>query len=450
MSADIKTKHIANFAKEFRADARNRLALNAVTANSINKVAQDRAAAVRAEHTFSHKLADYGITNQKKSGRCWLFAGLNLFRAEAARRLNLEKFELSQNYLMFYDKLEKSNYFLENIIATLHEEIGSRLLMYILDNPIPDAGQWDMFVNLVRKYGVVPKTAMPETESSSATRPMNSLIYTKLREFACELRRMHEAGSDEAALRKRKHEMLSVIYRMLAIHLGEPPREFSWQWHDRDKEFHRDGKMTPHDFFKKYVDFDFDSWACLIHCPTSDKPFSKLYTISYLGNVVEGDIIRYLNVDMDVFKKAAVDMIVDGKPVWFGCDVSKMMDRDGGILDFDLYDYGLVYNTRFTADKAERVDYGHSVMTHAMVLTGVDLDEDGRPVKWRVENSWGEKVGEKGFMVMSERWFEEFTYEIAVEKKYIPKELLPVLDTEPVPLPPWDPMGALANTPLTR
>lgn len=348
---------------------------------------------------------------------------------------------------MFWDKLEKANYFLESVISTLDEPINGRLFMFLLKDPIQDGGQWDMFVNLVKKYGVVPKQVMPETESSSNSRVMNFVITTKLREYAAELRRMHEQGKSIDALRARKVEMLNVIYRMLSIHLGQPPRRFFWQWYDKEKKFHRTGEITPHEFFDRYVHYDLDSVACLINCPTADKPFNKMYTIEYLGNVVDGQIIRYLNVEMPVFKQVAVEMIKAGRPVWFGCDVGKMMERDLGILDMEVYDYGLVYDTEFKSDKAERVDYGQSVMTHAMVLTGVDLDPSGAPIKWRVENSWGDKLGDKGFFVMSDRWFDEFMYEVAIEKRFLPDELLPVLETEPIKLPPWDPMGALAIAP---
>jgi bleomycin hydrolase len=285
---------------------------------------------------------------------------------------------------------------------------------------------------------------MPETESSGNSWGMTALVTTKLRECAAELRRMHAAGASDADLRARKAEMMNVIYRMLAIHLGQPPQQFVWQWRDKDNNFHRDGEITPQEFFRRYVQYDLDATACLIHCPTADKPFNKLYTIAHLGNVVEGQIIRYLNVELATFKQAAVDMIVQGTPVWFGCDVGKMLERDLGILDMRLYDYELIYDTRFTADKAERVDYGHSVMTHAMVLTGVDLDAAGQPIKWRIENSWGEKIGDKGFLVMSDDWFEQYMYEVVVDKRFLPPELLPVLESVPTVLPPWDPMGALA------
>jgi bleomycin hydrolase len=291
---------------------------------------------------------------------------------------------------------------------------------------------------------VVPKSVMPEAESSGNSGTMTALMTTLLREDAAELRRMHVGGASLTTLRERKEAMLSDFYRMLCIHLGEPPRSFAWQWRDKDNHFHRAGELTPLEFYQHYVHYDLDSLTCLIHCPTSDKPLNRLYTIQHLGNVVEGHIIRYLNVDLPIFKQAAVGMLRNEEPVWFGCDVGKMLERELGVLDLDLYDYQLLYGVNFRADKAERVDYGHSVMTHAMVFTGVDLDDTGKSLKWRVENSWGDKIGDKGFLVMSDAWFDAYMYEIVVDKRFVPEALLPILETDPVVLPPWDPMGALA------
>jgi bleomycin hydrolase len=441
----LSLDHIQSYHSAFEADPKNRLALDAVARNPVHEIALNHSVVVRSDHTFSHTLKTNEVTNQKKSGRCWLFAGLNLLRSEAMARLNLEKFELSQSYLMFWDKLEKANYFLENILATLDEPLDGRLLMFLLTQPLQDGGQWDMFVNLVKKYGVVPKSVMPETESSSNSALMRSLLTSRMREFAAELRRLHQEGANLDDLRERKLKMLSDVYRMLAIHLGEPPTQFFWQWRDKDEKFHRDGTLTPQEFFQRYASIDLDGRVCLIHCPTENKPFNKLYTIQYLGNVVEGGIIRYLNVALPVFKQAAVDAIVkDGQPVWFGCDVDKRKHTELGILDTELYDYSLLYGFQFKADKAQRVDYGDSEMTHAMVFTGVDLDANGRPTKWRVENSWGDAVGDKGYMVMSDAWFDEYMYEVVVPRDVVPPALLPVLEEPPVVLPPWDPMGALA------
>lgn len=446
----LSTEELARFDEEFGADPKNILALNAVTGGKLQEVARSREAVIRAERSFSHVIKTGEITDQKQSGRCWMFAGLNVFRVEAMKRLKLDQFEFSQNYLMFYDKLEKANFFLETMIQTAEEPTDGRLIAFLLEDPIQDGGQWDMFANLVRKYGVVPKSVMPESGSSGSSSTMNAAVRTKLREYAAELRRRHAEGESDETLRERKAQMLETVYRMLAITLGRPPRELVWQWRDKDDEFHREGTITPHEFYKRYVGFDLDSFVSLINCPTPDKPFERMYTVQYLGNVEGGDPVRYLNVDIESFKQAAVEQLKDGTPVWFGCDVGKMMERDLGILDRELYDYELVFGTEFTADKAERVEYGHSVMTHAMVLTGVDLDEGGQPTKWKVENSWGDKYGEKGFFVMSDRWFDEYMFEVVVEKKHLPERLLSVLATEPIVLPPWDPMGSLAGSKWAR
>jgi bleomycin hydrolase len=419
--------------------------MNAVTKNGIGAVALNRATVNQIDHTYSEWIKTPKATHQKKSGRCWLFAGLNTLRLEAMERMNLEEFELSQAYLMFWDKLEKANYFLESIIETRDEPLDGRLVMWILANPIVDGGQWDMFSNLVRKYGVVPKSVMPETESSSNTRPMNALLLARLREDARVLRTMSTQGATVEAMRERKREMMETFYRMLSIHLGTPPTRFFWEWRDKDEVFHRHGEITPTAFFETYVDFDLDDAVCLINAPTDDKPYEQMYTVQFLGNVVGGDIVRYLNVDIDTLKQAAVAMIRDGIPVWFGCDVGKWLEREMGIMDPAIYEFELVYGTRFELDKAGRLDYGQSRMTHAMLLTGVDIDDAGNPMKWRVENSWGTDLGDQGYMLMSDAWFHEFVYELTVSKAYLSPHLLEVLETEPVVLPPWDPMGALAG-----
>lgn len=358
--------------------------------------------------------------------------------------MKLEEFELSQTYMMFWDKLEKANFFLENILRTVDEPLNGRLVMWLLENAVPDGGQWDMFVNLVNKYGVVPKSVMPETYSSSLSQPMNVMLVKKLQEFAWVIRDMHEQGSSMDDLREKKETMMEEFYRMLAIHLGKPPVEFFWEWRDKDNEFHRRGKITPQEFFEEFVGIDLNDLVCVINAPTQDKPFNTRFTVNYLGNVAGGQEVSYLNVDIQTLKKAAADMIADGKAVWFGCDVGKWMEKELGILDTQIFDYSLVYGLDFKLGKAERLNYGQSQMTHAMVLTGVDLDEDGKPLKWRVENSWGNDDGDKGYLVMSDAWFEQYLYEVTVSKKYLPQEALDALKLEAVPLHPWDPMGALA------
>ncbi len=447
MGASIQDGDLKRFSDAFESTPAGRLAMNAVTQNGVSAVAINRKVVVSTDHTYSVLVETPEATNQMRSGRCWLFSGLNTLRLEAMKKMKLDSFELSQAYLMFWDKLEKANFFFENIIETRDEPLNGRLVMWLLMAPLGDGGQWDMFVNLVEKYGVVPKSVMPESFASSETRMMNALLTARLREDAAILRDMNESGASVDALREKKDEMLSRFYRMLVTHVGEPPREFAWEWRDKDKKFHRhEGLITPREFLDKYVDVDMSKKACVINAPTADKPYNHMFTVQYLGNVVGGYPVRYLNVEIETLKQAAVDQLVAGKVVWFGCDVGKMLERKLGIMDLDLYDYELVYGTPFEQDKAGRLDYGQSVMTHAMVLTGVDLDADGKPTKWRVENSWGTEIGDKGYMVMSDAWFDEYLYEITVDKKYLPAKLLPVLETEPIVLPPWDPMGSLARS----
>jgi len=445
LNVNITKIDIDNYSKSFYDEKKNVLAMNAVTKNPIAQVVLNRKYLAELNNVYSNRLEENKILSQENSGRCWLFAGTNVLRNEVIKKYKIKDFELSQNYLMFWDKFEKVNYFLESVISIIEKPIQSRIFMYLLQKPIQDGGQWDMFVNLVKKYGVVPKSFMPETESSSNTRVMNSLITLKLREYAATLKKNYNSGKTTDELREMKGEMLNQIYKMLVIHLGEPPKKFLWQWENTDGAFYREGIITPKEFFKKFVNFDLDSMICLINAPTEDKPFNELYTVEFLGNVIEGSIIKYVNVDISVFKKATIQMIKDGKHVWFGCDVGKWLERDIGVMSTRIFDYELLYGEDFNSNKAERLDYGQSVMTHAMVFTGVDLDDDGNPVKWRVENSWSEKPGDKGYFLMTDKWFDEFMYEIAVEKKYVDTEIVKLLGKEPVILDPWDPMGALAK-----
>lgn len=441
----LDSESLRRFRVDFRNDPRYRTAMNAVAATGVNKVALDREAVVQRDFSFSVHLPENKATSQMSSGRCWLFAALNVMRVHAIANMKLDDdFELSQNHLMFWDKLEKANYFLESVLQTLDESTDGRLVNWIFRDPIQDGGQWHMFVNLVQKYGVVPKTVMPETESSGNTGWMNRMVTAKLREHGATLRRLHRDGVSEHELCAAKNDAMVEVYRMLAIHLGEPPTDFHWQWRDKDRNFHRDGRITPQEFFAKHVQVDLDDYVCLIHCPQATKSMNTLYTIRFLGNVVGGKIVEYVNVPLDVMKEAAIAQLKDGESVWFGCDVGQFLDRDLGVLDTRLFDFASIYGTAPRLDKAARLDYGQSLMTHAMVFTGVDLDAHDRPVKWRVENSWGEKGGDQGFLMMTDAWFDEYNYEVAVHKKYLSPAVLAILDQTPVELEPWDPMGSLA------
>ncbi len=446
MSNKISIKSIKSYKKAAIDIPQVRLARNAAVRGDVMDLAMDWEAFRKIDHTFSDMVSgQMKVTNQKSSGRCWGFAGLNLFRVYLGRKYNLKQIEFSQNYFMFCDKLEKSNYFFENIIKTIDEPLDGRLVMHLLTDPIQDGGQWHMFVNLVKKYGILPQTEMPESFQSSQSMRMNRMITRKLRGFAKDLREAGLKGAGIKDLQQMKNEMLATVYQMLTISLGTPPEKFDWQVRDKDKNFHRFENLTPKKFFNEHVGFDLNEFVCLINCPMSDKKYNEVYTVDFLGNVVEGKIIRYLNLPSKRLQETAVVSIQNDDPVWFGCDVGKHFHRNLGVMDMDIFDFELFYNTDFPMTKADRLEYGDSQMTHAMLFTGVDLNSKGNPKKWRVENSWGDKRGDKGFDIMSNSWFDEYNYEVVVHKKYISEEELAVYEQDPVHLPPWDPMGALAK-----
>ena len=440
---------LSAFQEAFEGQPAHQLMQNVVTQHDVNDVALNRNIVAQATNSFSTVLDDWSVTNQARSGRCWMFAGLNLFRSETRDLLNVKQFEFSQSYVMFWDKMERANYILEAVIETADRPIDDRVVAWLLNQPLGDGGQWDMFVSLVRKHGVVPKTVMPETESSGNSMRMNAGLNYQVRQGARNIRRLY---SDEAGLhsmREAKQESLQAIYQILCIHLGNPPAEFDWQWKDKDGEFHRDGNMTPLEFAEKYIATPMEEFVCLVNDPRQSSPPGRTYTVQYLGNVVDGARITYLNVDIEIMKDIAMRMLQDGKPVWMGCDTGKQMHRDKGLWDAELFDYAGVYNADFEMDKAERLEYHQTAMTHAMLFTGVDV-VDGKPRRWRVENSWDDKVGDKGFFLMNDSWFAEYMFEIAAPKSYLPEELQRALDTEPIVLPPWDPMGSLAQVGTNR
>jgi len=444
MERRLTSVDVESFGKDFAANPAYRLAQNAVTKTSIDDVALDRGVVTTVDHSVSHLLDDWAVTNQNNSGRCWLFAGLNLLRVGAAQRMGLKDFEFSQNYVLFWDKLEKANHWLEAGIETADRGIDDRTVAHLLARPTDDGGQWDMFVALVRKHGLVPKVAMPETQSSSDTARMNRALGQLLRQAARDLRRRAAAGDDVALLREQKRQVLGVVHRILSIHLGTPPEHFWWQWTDKDRGFHRDGELTPQEFARRYVTLPLDEYVSLVHDPRESSRVGQTYTVEYLGNVVDAPPVVYLNVDVDVLRAMAQRAVTGGEPVWFGCDTDKMSNADLGLWDSALYDYGAVYDTDLSMTKAERLDHHATLMTHAMLFTGVDV-VDGSPRRWRVENSWGDEKADKGFWTMSDNWFSEHVFEVAVRRDALPPDLQRALDAEPIVLPAWDPMGALAG-----
>lgn len=444
MDSSISQNLLDQLEKRFDENPGNRMAMNAAVSCGICASSRNYETEREVPHEFSISLEQGAVTNQKRSGRCWMFAALNCMRFQVIKKQNLEDFELSQSYPLFYDKLEKANYFLESILDTLDESTDGRLIAHLLAAPLNDGGQWDMLCSIVEKYGLVPKTAMPESVSSSATQEMVSYMTEKLREYACVLRKGHKAGKSMEQLKKEKETMMETVYRMLCISLGKPPRTFTFEYRDKDGNFHREENLTPKAFYEKYVGLRLDDYVSVINAPTDDKPFYRSYTVQYLGNVKEGRPVKYVNLPIEEMKQAAIAQLKDGEPVWFGCDVGKRSFRDGGLMDTGIYDVETLFDTDFPMTKAERLEYGQSLMTHAMVFQGVNLDENGRPDRWRVENSWGEEAGKKGYFVMSDRWFDEYNYQVVVNKKYLSSKALEAYEKEPVRLNPWDPMGSLA------
>ena len=417
---------------------------NAISHNGLLASLEKRSAAAENTPVFSLDLTKDKVSDQKASGRCWMFAALNTFRHKMIANFQLEDFELSQAHTFFWDKYEKSNWFLEQVLATADQELTSRKVKFLLDTPQQDGGQWDMVVSLFEKYGVVPKSVYPESISSSNSRELNQILNKLLRQDAQILRELVVEGADLAELQAKKEELLQEVFNFLAMNLGLPPRQFDFSYRDKDNNFHSESGLTPQVFFKKYVDLKLDDYVSIINAPTADKPYGKSYTVEMLGNVVGSKPVRYLNVEMDRLKELAIAQMQAGETVWFGSDVGQSSNRKAGIMADGMYDFTSSMDIQLTQDKAGRLDYSESLMTHAMVLTGVDLDENEKAKKWKVENSWGEKVGNKGYFVASDSWMDEYTYQIVVRKEFLTEAELAAYEAEPIVLAPWDPMGALA------
>ena len=439
---NVSLSLIEKFRDQTENSAFDRAMTNALTKHNVKDVAFTNRGLEEAQFAFSVNVPTMEVTNQKQSGRCWIFAALNLFREEIAEKCNIEKFELSQNYIAFWDKFEKINFFYESMIELADRPLTDRLVIYLLDSGIGDGGQWNMLVNLVEKYGLVPKAAMQETFQSSHTRDMNRLINTLLRKGALDLRKAYSEGSDVMQV---KEKYLLDAYRLLTMCFGVPPKSFDFEYTDKDDAYHIDRGLTPIEFAGKYTSLNLRSdYVGIINSPTEDKPFYQQITIDYLGNVAGAPPVTYLNLPMEEIKDLIVRQLQDGKPVWFGSDVGSMGERSMGIWSDKIYDFDGTLGIDFSMTKEERLNIRESAMNHAMVITGVNLDENGVPNRWKIENSWSDQNGEKGYYVMNAGWFDKFVYQAVIEKSYLNEKQLEALQTEPMHFMPWDPMGTLA------
>lgn len=439
----ITSCDLERYSDAYGASPNSRLLTNALFKVGINDLAFCGEALAAHNFIFSIDIKTMASTSQKGSGRCWLFAATNVLRERIAKEKNLENFELSQSWLAFWDKFERCNFFLENIIATAGRDIDDRTVAFILSTGVQDGGQWDMFVNIVNKYGVVPKDAYPETAQSSGTGALNQQINTALKHDAAALRRMAASGESAEAIQAAKDKMLSALYSFLVSCYGVPPKTFIFEGKDKDGNYFIEKDYTPLSFTEKYIGNTLADYISIINGPTSDKPYDKLYTVDMLGNVAGAPPVKYLNLGLSEFKQLVLNQLKDGEIVWFGSDCGKYGERTKNLWDPALYEYDAVTGLDTSLTKAEQLDYLYSAMNHAMVITGVHIP-DGVPLHWKIENSWGTDGPNAGYFFGSDAWFDMFVYQAVINKKYL-GDKASIIDTEPVVLKPWDPMGTLAD-----
>lgn len=439
----INLKTLNKFSTDYTNDEKNTIVRHALNKNTISSVVYDAKNEENNNYDFSIEVKTLPVCNQKQSGRCWIFAACNVLRESIAKQLNVDNFELSQNYIAFYDKLEKANYLLSSIIDLIDEKPDDRVLMHLLINGVSDGGQWDMFANIVKKYGVVPKNVMKETKQSSGTNESNVLINSLCRQFAAKAQELNISGRKDKIL-SLKENTLFKIYSLLTDCFGVPPTKFDFEYTDKLGNYHVEKDMTPSKFFEKYVGFKIDDYVSIINSPTKDKPYLKTYTIDYLNNVLEGKKITHLNLPMERMKQLIIKQLSNDEVVWFGSDVSNYKDRLEGTWDDLSYDYISAFGFDIKFDKDKMLDYHESCMNHAMVLTGVNI-KNNEPNRWKVENSWGDEIGNKGYFLMSGSWFDRYVYQAVINKKYLSEGEKAALEKEPIVLSPWDPMGTLAD-----
>lgn len=432
----ISTAKLQQLRSGYSNDASTKALRNAIANNDLDKLALSADSKNGFDTHFSHRVKSKGITDQKSSGRCWLFTGLNVIRSQMMADHDLPELELSQAYNFFYDQLEKSNLFLQGIIDYADRPMDDRMVEWLFGHPLSDGGQFTGIADNLSKYGIVPAECMQETFSTNNTSKMNRLISLKLRQDGLELRKMHDSGASSAELLAAKDRMLGDIYRMLALTIGEPPTEFEWTRRNSKGDVVSRKKYTPKQFYDEYVGKDLkNGYVMLMNDPS--RPYHKVYEIDYDRHVYDGDNWRYLNLPADEIKEMAIASIKDSTMMYFSCDVAKFLDRDRGVMDPANFDYSSLFGVDFSMDKADRIRSQASASSHAMTLCAVDLDDNGKPVKWMVENSWGPGAND-GHLIFSDQWFDDYMFRLVVDRKYVPAKTLKLLEQEPVMLPAWD------------
>lgn len=435
----VGKKKLDEIRSSYQHDAYTRAMENALSNNDINKLAWNRENLGKDDHYFTYRVDVTGITDQKGSGRCWMFTSMNVLRPKVMKKLNISSFEFSQNYLYFWDIFEKSNLFLNNSITSADLPFTDRRVNWFFRSPIDDGGVWNSFTNLVVKYGLVPKEVMPESQSSENTRWMIKHIKSKLREDGLKLRVLKSNGAKESTIEEAKVAMLKEIYRMLALNLGEPPVEFQWRYEDKDGVLSAYKTYTPQNFRDEMLgEVAMDDYVMIMNDPT--RPYYKHYEIENYRNTAEGVNWHYVNLPNDVIKQFAVASIKNNEAMYASCDVGAFLNRDYGILDVNNFDYESLYGVSFGMDKKGRILTGESGSSHGMALIAVDLGADGNPTKWQFENSWGENSGHNGYLTFTDEWFNEYMFRFVIHKKFLDEKTLNVYQEKASVLPPWDPM----------
>ncbi|KID42507.1 C1 family peptidase [Fructilactobacillus fructivorans] len=431
----ITSDDIDQMQADLEVQPKNEVISRAIMTNGIDKASEDPRTAVRLNRTFSVDLETGTVSNQKHSGRCWLFSLLNTLRHKFAVKYNKKDFELSQNYLFFWDKIERANMFYDRMITLADRPTSDRDVDFYLSMPGEDGGQWAMAAALVQKYGVIPKEAFPETAVTDDTTDYDEVMDRKLRHDGMVLRNLVNSDASDYDINQMKQKMMSEVYRMTAYSFGVPPKTFDLEYRDDDKKYHLDQGLTPKQFYDKYIGVDLNDYVVLTNSP--DKKMDEMYSLPSQNNVEGGMPIEFLNAPMDELKEAAIKQLKDGETVWFGNDVLHQMNRQKGYLDSKLYRQAALFGVDMTMTKAERLEYHEAEVSHAMTLTGVDLINDV-PTKWKVENSWGKKVGDDGYFAMTDEWIQDFVYEVVVKKSYLKHTQKEVLKKTPIKLDPWD------------
>lgn len=437
MGYKLTPDEIANFQKDYYQNARNKVAEMATVTNGVQNASFNTEKLRNLTRTFSIEIPTDAVTNQKQSGRCWLFAALNVLRHEFAKQNKAKNFMLSQGYLFFWDRIERANIFFNHILETADKPVDDRTVHYYLQAPDTDGGQWHMAVSLIKKYGVVPDYAYGESFTANNTAAFNRALNMKLREDGLILRKLAKDGKDDE-IKEKRAEFLSEVYRMAVIAFGEPTQKFDLEFKDDDGKYHFDGDLTPKDFFNNYFTDDLDDYVVLFNAP--DHEFDKLYALPFEDNVEGGTPVEFLNTEIDNLKDAAIKQLEAGETLWFGCDVGKQSDRQKGIMTDNLYQTDTLFDIETKLNKKQRLITGASGSTHAMTLVGVDV-VNGKPRQWKVENSWGNKVGKNGYFIMTDDWFDQYLFKVVVKKKYLPKKLVELAEGKATPVACWDSMG---------